>query len=82
MTLSAGIVSSLLGMELTSSNWLTCLLVTAPGESAEIILVALGLNHNADIITAGHLVRLIIINAFLPLWVFYSVASTIILGPE
>ncbi|CCH66805.1 Putative ammonia monooxygenase [Richelia intracellularis HH01] len=70
LTLSAGIVSSLLAMYLTSWDWLTCLLVTAPGGSAEIILVALGLNHNVDIITAGHLVRLIIINAFLPLWIF------------
>jgi membrane AbrB-like protein len=35
LTLSAGIVSSLLAMYLTSWDWLTCLLVTAPGGSAE-----------------------------------------------
>ncbi|CDN12576.1 FIG00875916: hypothetical protein [Richelia intracellularis] len=41
MTLSAGAFASLLAMQLTSWDWLTCLLVTAPGGSAEIILVAL-----------------------------------------
>ena len=35
-----------------------------------MILIALELNHNVDIITAGHLMRLIIINAFFPLWIF------------
>ena len=70
MTLSAGAIASLLAMQLTSWDWLTCLLVTAPGGSAEIILVALGLNHNVEVVTAGHLVRLIAINSSLPLWLF------------
>jgi uncharacterized protein len=70
MTLIAGAIAAILAMQLTSWDWLTCLLVTAPGGSAEIILVALALNHNVEIVTAGHLVRLIAINSSLPLWIF------------
>jgi uncharacterized protein len=60
----------LLASSLTNWDWLTCLLVTAPGGSAEMILVALSLNHNVEIVTAGHLIRLLAINCSLPLWVF------------
>jgi uncharacterized protein len=70
MTLIAGAIAAILAMQLTSWDWLTCLLVTAPGGSAEIILVALALNHNVEIVTAGHLVRLIAINCSLPFWIF------------
>ncbi|MBW4616783.1 MAG: AbrB family transcriptional regulator [Desmonostoc vinosum HA7617-LM4] len=70
MTIAAGAIAAILAMQLTSWDWLTCLLVTAPGGSAEMILVALTLNHNVEIVTAGHLVRLIAINSSLPLWVF------------
>ncbi|MBW4633634.1 MAG: AbrB family transcriptional regulator [Iphinoe sp. HA4291-MV1] len=70
MTLVAGGLASILAMELTSWDWLTCLLVTAPGGSAEMILVALALHHNIEIVTAGHLIRLLAINSSLPLWVF------------
>jgi uncharacterized protein len=70
MTLTAGAIAAILAMQLTSWDWLTCLLVTAPGGSAEIILVALALGHNVEIVTAGHLVRLIAINSSLPVWIF------------
>ena len=70
MTLGAGAGASLIAMQLTNWDWLTCLLVTAPGGSAEMILVALALNHNVDIVTGGHLVRLIAINCSLPIWVY------------
>ncbi|MDJ0801098.1 MAG: AbrB family transcriptional regulator [Calothrix sp. MO_167.B12] len=70
MTLSAGAIATIIAMQLTSWDWLTCLLVTAPGGSAEIILVALGLHHDVDIVTAGHLVRIIAINSSLPFWIF------------
>lgn len=70
MTLVAGAIAAILAMQLTSWDWLTCLLVTAPGGSAEMILVSLALNHNVEIVTAGHLVRLIAINSSLPLWLF------------
>ncbi len=68
MTLATGAIAAMLAMQITSWDWLTCLLVTAPGGSAEMILVALALNHNVEIVTAGHLVRLIAINSSLPLW--------------
>ena len=70
MTLVAYAITAILAMQLTSWDWLTCLLVTAPGGSAEMILVALALDHNVEIVTTGHLVRLIAINSSLPLWVF------------
>ena len=70
MTLVAYALAAILAMQLTSWDWLTCLLVTAPGGSAEMILVALALDHNVEIVTTGHLVRLIAINSSLPLWVF------------
>jgi uncharacterized protein len=70
MTLIAGAIAAMLAMQLTSWDWLTCLLVTAPGGSAEMILVSLVLNHNVEVVTAGHLVRLIAINSSLPIWIF------------
>jgi hypothetical protein len=70
MTLIAGAIAAIIVWKLTPWDWLTCLLVTAPGGSAEMILVALALDHNVEIVTAGHLVRLIAINCSLPLWVF------------
>ncbi|MEH2067189.1 MAG: AbrB family transcriptional regulator [Nostoc sp.] len=70
MTLATGAIAAILAMKLTSWDWLTCLLVTAPGGSAEMILVSLALNHNVEIVTTGHLVRLIAINSSLPLWLF------------
>ena len=38
MTLIAGAIAAILAMQLTSWDWLTCLLVTAPGGLAEMIL--------------------------------------------
>lgn len=70
MTLGVGAIATMLAMKLTAWDWLTCLLVTAPGGSAEMILVALGLNYNVEIVTAGHVVRLMAINSSLPLWIF------------
>ena len=70
MTLFAGAIAAYFAMQLTSWDWLTCMLVTAPGGSAEMILVALTLNHDVEVVTVGHLVRLIAINSSLPIWVF------------
>ncbi|KYC41889.1 AbrB family transcriptional regulator [Scytonema hofmannii PCC 7110] len=70
MTLLTGIAATILAMQLTSWDWLTCLLVTAPGGSAEMILVALALHHNVEIVTGGHLVRLVAINSSLPVWLY------------
>ncbi|BAT54809.1 Putative ammonia monooxygenase [Nostoc sp. NIES-3756] len=70
MTLVAGAIAAIIATQLTSWDWLTCLLVTAPGGSAEMILVSLALHHNVEVVTAGHLIRLIAINSSLPLWLF------------
>ncbi len=70
MTLIAGAIAAMLAMQLTSWDWLTCLLVTAPGGAPEMILLSLALDHNVEIVTTGHLVRLIAINSSLPLWIF------------
>ena len=69
LTIAAALLASLVALQLTQWDWLTCLLVTAPGGAAEMILVALTLNHSVETVTAGHLVRLIAINTLLPFWV-------------
>jgi membrane AbrB-like protein len=69
LTFMTGLMAAGLAMTLTSWDWLTCLLVTAPGGSPEMIWIALGLNRNVEIVTAGHLVRLIAINLSLPILV-------------
>ncbi|MGA7937342.1 MAG: AbrB family transcriptional regulator [Kovacikia sp.] len=48
------------------ADWLTCLLLAAPGGSPEMIWISLTLNHNVEIVTAGHLVRLLTLNLALP----------------
>ncbi|MBF2028763.1 MAG: AbrB family transcriptional regulator [Oscillatoriales cyanobacterium C42_A2020_001] len=69
LTLVAGLSVAGIAKLLTSWDWLTCLLVTAPGGSPEMIWIALTLNQDVEVVTAGHLVRLIAINALLPLMI-------------
>lgn len=69
LTFLTGLMAAGLAMLLTSWDWLTCLLVAAPGGSPEMIWIALGLDRNVEIVTAGHLVRLIAINVSLPILV-------------
>lgn len=69
LTFLTGLMAAGLAMLITSWDWLTCLLVTAPGGSPEMIWIALGLDRNVEIVTAGHLVRLIAINVSLPILV-------------
>ena len=69
LTIAIAFLTSLFALQITQWDWLTCLLVTAPGGAAEMILVALTLNHSVETVTAGHLVRLIAINTLLPFWV-------------
>ncbi|MDX2230470.1 MAG: AbrB family transcriptional regulator [Leptolyngbyaceae cyanobacterium bins.349] len=75
LTLLVGLGVAVMAKLLTSWDWLTCLLVTAPGGSPEMIWIALTLNQDVELVTAGHLIRLIAINALLPLIV--SVASSL-----
>lgn len=72
LTLLAGLGVALIAKLLTPWDWLTCLLVTAPGGSPEMIWIALTLNQDVELVTAGHLVRLIAINALLPLMISFA----------
>ena len=65
----AGVAAAGLIKLVTAWSWLTCLLVTAPGGSPEMIWLALTLHQETEIVTAGHVVRLLAINASLPLLV-------------
>ncbi|UBF26875.1 AbrB family transcriptional regulator [Kovacikia minuta CCNUW1] len=65
MFLAGGVAASLAKL-LIHADWLTCLLLTAPGGSPEMIWISLALNHNVEIVTAGHLVRLLTLNIALP----------------
>lgn len=70
MTIASGFVAAIIATFFTSWDWLTCMLVTAPGGSTEMILVALALNHNPEVVTVAHSVRLMALNLSLPLWIF------------
>ncbi|MCU0548907.1 MAG: AbrB family transcriptional regulator [Leptolyngbya sp. Prado105] len=60
-------LAALIIRALTQWDWLTCLLVASPGGSPEMIWIALTLQQDTEIVTAGHLVRLLTINLSLPL---------------
>ncbi|MBD2330068.1 AbrB family transcriptional regulator [Alkalinema sp. FACHB-956] len=64
----AGLLTALLAKLLTPWDWLTCLLVAAPGGSPEMIWIALSMHHDVEVVTASHLVRLLTINLSLP-WI-------------
>jgi hypothetical protein len=66
LTFLVGLLLAGIAMLITPWDWLTCLLVTAPGGSPEMIWIALSLNHDIEIVTTGHLIRLITINLCLP----------------
>jgi len=59
-------IAASLIQQMTSWNWLTCLLLAAPGGSPEMIWIAVTLGQDEEVITAGHLLRLILINFSLP----------------
>lgn len=66
LMLIAALIAALIIQSLTQWDWLTCLLVASPGGSPEMIWIALSLQQDPEIITAGHLVRLLTINLSLP----------------
>ena len=72
LTFVAGAIAAEIAWILTGWDWVTCLLVTSPGGSPEMILISLVLDRNVEIVTAGHLVRLIAINLSLPVLVGVS----------
>lgn len=66
LTIVVGLIAAGIAKVLTVWDWLTCLLVTAPGGSPEMILIALTLDHSVEVVTTGHLIRLMMINLTLP----------------
>jgi uncharacterized protein len=70
LIIGVGLIAAAIATQLTPWDWLTCMLVTAPGGAPEMILVSLALDHNVEVVTAGHLVRLIGLNVSLPAWIF------------
>ena len=72
LTLISGAISAGIALLLTSWDWLTCLLLTAPGGSPEMIWIALTLHHDVELVTAGHLIRLVAINLSLPALVSFA----------
>lgn len=75
LTFLAAIGAAVIAKILTDWDWLTCLLVTAPGGSPEMILIAANLTNHLDIVTLGHLTRLLVINLSLPLLIKFLASS-------
>lgn len=75
LTFSAELLTAAIAKVLTPWDWLTCLLIAAPGGSPEMIWIALSLQHNVELVTASHLVRLLVINLSLPglIWLTNSI---------
>ena len=71
LTIVSGLIAATIAFLITSWDWLTCMLITAPGGSTEMILVALALDRNPEIVTVAHTVRLMALNLSLPLWIFW-----------
>ncbi len=69
LTIVVGLIAATLLHALLPWDWLTCLLVAAPGGSPEMIWIALTLQHNVETVTSAHLIRLLTINISLPLLV-------------
>ena len=72
LTCLVGLLCAAIAMFVTSWDWLTCLLVTAPGGSPEMIWIALSLDQNVELVTIGHVIRLIAINLALPFMVSFA----------
>lgn len=67
LTVTAGLGTAWVAWVLTPWDWLTCWLVTVPGGATEMVLVALALDQDVDLVTAGHLLRLVVLNTAIPL---------------
>ncbi|TCL03497.1 AbrB family transcriptional regulator [Sodalis ligni] len=53
-------------------DWQTAILSTAPGGAAEMIVLAKTLNTHLEIVVTAQVVRQIMVNALVPLWVVLS----------
>ena len=70
LTIISGLIAATIATSIASWDWLTCMLITAPGGSTEMILVALALDRNPEVVTVAHTVRLMALNLSLPFWIF------------
>lgn len=68
-TVGVGLIAALIAAQLTDWDWLTCILVTAPGGAPEMIVLALALQQDVEVVTAGQILRQLAINGLLPLWI-------------
>lgn len=68
-TILLGIVAATIAALLTPWDWLTCLLVTAPGGAPEMIVLALALDQDVELVTVGQIIRQLTVNGLLPLWI-------------
>jgi membrane AbrB-like protein len=68
-TVAVGLVAALIAAQLTDWGWLTSVLVTAPGGAPEMIVLALALQQDVEIVTTGQILRQLAINGLLPFWI-------------
>ncbi len=66
LTFGTGFATAAIAHQFTDWDWVTCLLVTAPGGSPEMIWLATAIGHDVEIVTTGHLIRIMLINLLLP----------------
>ena len=69
-TILVGLIAAGVAALLTPWEWLTCVLVTAPGGAPEMIVLALALDQDVELVTTGQIMRQLAINGLLPLWSF------------
>lgn len=69
-TVLVGLIAAGIAVLLTPWEWLTCVLVTAPGGAPEMIVLALALDQDVELVTTGQIMRQLAINGLLPLWSF------------
>lgn len=65
-TFGTGLFTAAIAHQYTDWDWVTCLLVAAPGGSPEMIWLATAIGHDVEIVTTGHLIRIMLINLLLP----------------
>lgn len=68
-TIFIGLLGACIVHAVIGCDWLTSILMTAPGGAAEIMVFALVLPVNVELVTLSQLTRQLIINLFLPMWI-------------
>lgn len=68
-TILLGLIVAYVATLTTSWDWLTCVLVAAPGGAPEMIVLALALDQEVEIVTVAHVIRQLAVNGLLPFWI-------------